>query len=734
MVDRSRSDVGEPADAATAALEAALVELDAAVAQRAGLELWIGGEPTFTDRSSSEAAWVSQPLGADKERRARGLVAALQRARGGPGRGVLLRCVGRQYPDEPHPRWSYGLLERRDGASAWTGPCDPLALGEAQLPAGQVRSWAAALQRELVAAWVAAGHDAVAITGEGVLPYRAVFTRRAGGALPAHDLARDEDVQRAPLHAVPTPDAGLREGAWARGFGVLAVGADAEGVRAELPWSPDAAHWLPVLEQLGHAARRVGIPDGALIVGGYPPPPDPRLAFTTVTPDPAVVEVNMAPATSGLEFFRWQRAIHRAAADVGLSPERLYWNGDVADSGGGGHLTLGGPSASDSPFLRAPHLLPGLIARVHRHPSLSYLHAIDALGASSQAPRVDEGIPEMFGELQLALASLARQPARDLDELWAALAPFLTDASGNPHRAEINVEKLANPRLPGRGRLGVVELRAFRMAPDAVSATALACLLRSLCALVIARPEPPWLTSWGEALHDVWALPTRLRADMAALLRELDDAGVGLPPVLARACLAAPHRDVASVPLPELAATLELARAAEFWPLVGDTSSQERHGARWIDSSTHRLELGLHGGDAAGLVLAVRGYELPLAPLVDPRHAAAGERLAVGVRYRAFVPRPGLHPGLLPDVPLVLHVWPRDPGHAALDGRALAITIHDWRPDGEAYAALPADGEDARARRQARVTVEIVPRPPVRPPTELPPGSRMPHTVDLRWL
>jgi hypothetical protein len=30
--------------------------------------------------------------------------------------------------------------------------------------------------------------------------------------------------------------------------------------------------------------------------------------------------------------------------------------------------------------------------------------------------------------------------------------------------------------------------------------------------------------------------------------------------------------------------------------------------------------------------------------------------------------------------------------------------------------------------------VEIVPRPPVRPPTELPPGSRLPHTVDLRWL
>ena len=35
------------------------------------------------------------------------------------------------------------------------------------------------------------------------------------------------------------------------------------------------------------------------------------------------------------------------------SPYRLYFNGTVADSGGGGQITLGGPTPQDSPFLKA---------------------------------------------------------------------------------------------------------------------------------------------------------------------------------------------------------------------------------------------------------------------------------------------------------------------------------------------------------------------------------------------
>jgi len=37
----------------------------------AGFNIWIGGEPTFTDRMSFDPAWNFAALGADKEARAR---------------------------------------------------------------------------------------------------------------------------------------------------------------------------------------------------------------------------------------------------------------------------------------------------------------------------------------------------------------------------------------------------------------------------------------------------------------------------------------------------------------------------------------------------------------------------------------------------------------------------------------------------------------------------------------
>jgi len=39
---------------------------DASIA-RLGVSIWVGGEPTFTDRFSLDPQWTSAALGADKE-------------------------------------------------------------------------------------------------------------------------------------------------------------------------------------------------------------------------------------------------------------------------------------------------------------------------------------------------------------------------------------------------------------------------------------------------------------------------------------------------------------------------------------------------------------------------------------------------------------------------------------------------------------------------------------------
>jgi uncharacterized protein (DUF2126 family) len=178
----------------------------------ARLEIWLGAEPTFTDRASQEAHWLGTAEGGDKEARAATLLRALSERLARSAR--LLRTEGRRYPGEERPRFCLGALYRPRGGGE---PC----------------------------------------------------------ALDAQGLAGP---------ACPRPSA-------------------VEGER-----------WL------------------------------------TVVPDPAVVEVNLAPAPDLATFAFHVDAVYAAAAEAGLSPERFRWNGHAGDSGGGGQLTLGGPTPEQSPF------------------------------------------------------------------------------------------------------------------------------------------------------------------------------------------------------------------------------------------------------------------------------------------------------------------------------------------------------------------------------------------------
>jgi uncharacterized protein (DUF2126 family) len=414
--------------------------------------------------------------------------------------------------------------------------------------------------------------------------------------------------------------------------------------------------------------------------------------WLSVTPDPGVVEVNMAPSATAREFYAQASTVWTAAASAGLAPLRYRFNGDVGDSGGGGQLTLGGSRPDSSPFVRYPHVLPALIRYINNHPSLSYWFASECVGSASQGPRPDEGTRERWDELAVALGwleHLADRGELPPDQLWQTLAPLLVDSAGNSHRAELNVEKLWNPHLgthgPRNGRMGVVELRAIRMPERPGMLAALAALLRSIVArLVVSHYREP-LIDWHDELHDKLALPAALQHDLRRVLGDLDEHGLGIPAELRRELEA--WRDP-GITCRLGDATLGLRPALEFWPLVGDVASQERATARWVDSSTQRWELSFDGTGPDRV--SVGGNWVQLRPLGD------GSR-AIGVRRRIYQPSPGLHPGLPVVDPLVIE-W-------AWAGRAQRIELWAWRPGGGPYDGLPRDDRDALARRQERIKI-----------------------------
>ncbi|MCB9603842.1 MAG: transglutaminase family protein [Sandaracinus sp.] len=693
-----------------------------------GLELWLGAEPTFTDPTSSAPEWIGAAVGGDKEERALALWVALHEKTAPvvrppranepppiPGRRQLaLRTLGRQYPDEDAPRFSLGLYAFRDGSplcpSTFEDPAFTPVLSEPR-PAALADALAAEL-------------GATRFEVEGALPHRMVT-----GTDP-----RDARCQRLPLEGRAIPESGLVDELAREGFTLVCLGEETTPrgpcVVLELPELDDVDAFVAFLGALANACQTTET--RTLILRGHPPPVDARVRFATLTPDPGVVEVNMAPCTELSELAAQMHAIHEAAEEVGLAAQRRHFNGELSDSGGGGHLTFGASSPEGSPFFRFPLLLPKLIAYLNRHPSLSYYFGSHAAGSAGQSPRADESARELFGELQLALHRLVRdvETLESTDEvatrLWSSLAPFLADRFGNSHRSEINVEKLWNPWLPGRGKLGVIELRAFRQAPTSAHAVARAALFRAILARLAVHDFPIALRDLGADLHDRYALPFFLESDLREVLGDLERAGFGLPPALAHELFADPHRVYGEVELgdPNAPITLTVRRALEHWPLVGDLS-QQAGTSRLVDPSTTRVEVRVTGpSERVGRVsVGVRdGEKVFRAPTT---YVDDGQRssVVVGVRFRAFVPNLGLHPSLPARDPIELVV--------SVGERHYALALHAWIPGGGVYPGLPEDDAEAAKRRLDRFVLRTR---PVAKYVAPPAGAAGRHTLDARWL
>jgi len=695
----------------------AIREHDAAVGA-CGVPIWVGAEPTFTDCRSNSPEWISAATGPEKYAKALELLAVL--ARQAPGTAVL-RTVGRQYDGEDKPRWSLGLLAARDNSPLWAGPADPAVSCQPASPV-DLPAW----RDHLLAALGHAGFFCLAVDTSGA-DVRLIFGEQGTAPEPVGS----EALSRQSVHVRRTPQEGLVDELAAKGIFLLVLNAEQTAAgpvaRIELPAFATVEQFRRVLAAVSRAGRDASL--GSLILAGYPPPVDASVSWATVTPDPGVIEINAAPHATAEAFLAGSRMLYAAATGCGLTPYRPHFNGDVADSGGAGQITFGGPSPTQSPFLLKPGTLPALVRYANRHPCLSYLFAHDHVGSSGQAVRTDETSREHFDGLGLAIDLLEREPAPAPERIWQALAPFLTDAHGNAHRAELNIEKLWNPYLPGRGKLGLVEFRSMRMAHSPEQSAALVVLLRAIVARLGAKPYEGPLLDWGPDLHDRFSLPFYLIKDLMEVLDDLAANGLGLGDPIRRLLLDDSWRVLGRIELPPfdgigLGAELTIKRAIEFWPLVGDTASQESGASRLIDPSAARLELCLRPRGDAGCAwrVTIGDTDLPLRCERDDH----GSAWVIGLRYRRFVPLVGLHATLSAQGPIRLTF-------STPNAEAVEVTIHEWRPDNEAYDGLPSDLEEAARRRSDRVTRRSIPGPAM-PLSPAPAGVVTRHCVDLRRL
>jgi uncharacterized protein (DUF2126 family)/transglutaminase-like putative cysteine protease len=444
--------------------------------------------------------------------------------------------------------------------------------------------------------------------------------------------------------------------------------------------------FLELVRLIDHAATETG---STLILEGYGPPPDSRIKTLSITPDPGVIEVNVHPTSSWAELAELTHTLHRSAREQRLCAETFALDGRHSGTGGGNHLTLGGPEPMRSPLIRRPDLLVSMLTFWQHHPSLSYLFSGRFVGPTSQAPRVDEGRPEVLYELEIAFAEIDAL-ADTKHRPWAvdrALRHLLTDITGNTHRAEFCIDKLYNPDST-RGRLGLVELRGFEMPPHPDMALVQALLVRALLARFAEAPYSAPLVRWGTALHERFLLPHFALADSAEVVADLraHDIEFDLSWLLPFVEFRFPRIGVTTISGVEL----ELRNAIEPWHVLGEEATTGGT-ARYVDSSTERIQVSVKGFVAGRHLLTCNGRPVPLTATGTP-----GDYVA-GVRYKAWKPWSSLHPTLDVDSPLSFDLVDRAT-RLSLGG----ATYHVVHPGGRAYVGPPVNALEAEARRSRR--------------------------------
>ncbi len=627
--------------------------------RQAGIALTLGGEPTYVPLDPQGAEWSVAADGPTKLPVARAMARAIQR-RTWPG-STLIYCSGKRYEGEVNPRWALRLVTGLDGRPIAPWP----------VPHGQGQPLAAAEAK----AWLKALGQTLGVPLQRRRLRDPLDPQRQVWAVP---LTWEQEQWCSSPWPLPRP---LRQ---------LTLAPGPAGLRLPLEHFPgdvpcqlltleiDSQGWglfLPPLERrpteqllqaISGLARQpvTGSPLAPPEFSGLlPVDADEGWQVLGLAADPGVLEINLPVCAGWSNYRHWIRLLDGAAAEVGLRSWKARGDGDQEGTGGGNHLLWGGPSLERHPFFSRPAWLVGVLRYFQHHPSLGYLFCGAGVGPASQAPRPDEALGSLF-DLELAYCFLERLGSGDQRQLIGETLRHLhADRSGNNHRCEISLDKFWNPGTPA-GCLGLIEFRALETLPDPDWTAAIALLWSSLAAMLLS-PErrPAGLRPWGAALHDRLLLPSALWHDLELVLADLEQAGLPLS--------AEPFRAIWHWRFPALlewhgqdpGERLTLLPALEPWPLICDTPREGGFTSRFVDASLQRFEVQCSAAFRRRHQLLLNGRPLPLAdgPLA--------------VRYRQHRLYPCLHPGIDPQLPLVLQLL--EPGASA--GEAPATVLAQWR-------------------------------------------------------